>query len=111
MISSVGLYAMAHAVSTPTRTTNPEKSTVLQRKTLTFSSSVTGPRFSRRGRTKSRAKLVPRALSAVLSEPIAVAMTPAMTSPRMPAGISVMMKYGNASRETMSPGRVPLPDL
>jgi hypothetical protein len=65
---------------------------VLPRRARTRSASLTGPRASRLGSTKSRAKLVPSALRAVLSEPMAVAITPAMTSPRSPHFISWTMK-------------------
>ena len=40
------------------------------------------------GSYQSRVKLVARALSAVLSEPIAVAKIPAINKPRIPTGIS-----------------------
>ena len=88
---------------------NPAKSTVLQRSTRTRPASLTGPRASCHGSTKSRAKLVPSAFSAVLSEPIAVAMMPATTKPRMPAGICVRMKKGNASRSAMPAGSAAWP--
>src|SRR5204863_5693864 len=46
---------------------------------------------------QSRVKLVASALSAVLSEPIAVAKIPAIKSPRRPTGISYKIKWQNVS--------------
>ena len=97
MICAPGSWAMYHAVARPTMTMNTANSTVLQRRILTrrASSMFCSPI---RGNTKSRAKLVPRAFKAVLSEPIAVASSPAITSPHIPWGIRVRMKCGNTSR-------------